>query len=205
MKTLSFFYVSLLVIGGLLMQGLFVQAQSLSGNYSLQSGEITLTLTLTQQGNTLQGTLQGNTGASFQLSGQVENNIGYGTCTGTEGSVFFEAYADGEDLTLSLVEPDANGAPDYNQAQYLPFKKNMSTTAGSATGAVTGALGLGATGQGTPGVGSAGQAGAGGGQSYAPATAGAGYIGQSGQVTGSMGSENIGENEVGDPSWGLKF
>ena len=126
--------------------------QSLPGNYTLQSGDVILTLKLTQQGNSLTGTLSGSTGASFTLSGQVENNIGYGTCSGTEGSVFFEAYVDGDDLTLSLVEPDQWGAPDYNQSQYLQFKKKKTGEAGTATGAVTGALGLGAAGSEEQGI-----------------------------------------------------
>jgi len=201
MKPLHFYLSGFLFLCGLLFtsHGILAQ-QSLSGEYNMQSGEVTLTLKLSQQGNTLQGTLMGNNGASFQLSGQVENNIGYGTCTGNEGSVFFEVYADGEDLTLSLVEPDAYGAPDYNQAQYLPFKKTKAAQGGSATGSITGALGLGSAGQEAKG-----KAGTSVEQDNAPAPAGSGYSGQTGQVTGSMGNQTIAENEVGDASWGLKF
>jgi hypothetical protein len=181
----------------------------------MQSGEVTLTLSLTQQGNSIQGILSGNTGASFQLSGQVENNIGYGTCSGNEGSVYFEVYADGTDLTLSLIEPDASGAPDYNQAQYLQFTKQGTVSGGGATGAVTGALGLSGQQQavqqqqiypqlGNPQQGIQQQPY----QQQAIQQQGYPQQGVSGnQYAGSQmaGSQTIAENEVGDPSWGLKF
>lgn len=159
--------------------------QSLTGNYTLKSGDVTLTLKLAQQGKNLKGTLSGSTGASFTLSGQVESGIGYGTCSGAEGTVFFEASSDGDDLTLSLVEADQFGAPDYNQAQYLQFKKTKTVQGGTKTGAVTGALGLGA---GSTSTGNRTAAGS------------SGY-----QDTGSSGAASVGEDEVGDPSWGIKF
>jgi len=190
MRPLPTLFFGIIMLCGLQGIGSVIFAQqSLSGNYSMQSGDVTLSLKLTQQGNTLQGSLSGSTGASFKLSGQVENGIGYGTCTGSEGTVYFEAYGDGDDLTLSLVEPDEWGAPDYNQAQYLQFAKKKTGPlatpppgTGSATGALTGALGLGAAGTQGQSQGASGTAG-----------------------TGSTGTATIGENEVGDPAWGIKF
>jgi len=203
--------------------------QSLSGNYSMQSGDITLTLKLSQQGRTIQGSLSGSTGASFQLNGQVENGIGNGTCTGTEGTVYFEAFADGDDLTLSLVEPDEWGAPDYNQAQYLQFAKKSTAPAanpplanqpaGPSPGALTGALGLGAANtqgqtQGAAGTSATAQADRHGNTTSSPSfrsgagTGATGFSGMgenSGSATGSSGTATIGENEVGDPGWGIKF
>jgi hypothetical protein len=222
MKPLPFFLRPVPVLCLIMAASLTARAQqSLTGNYTLQSAEVTLSLQLTQQGNVVQGTLSGSTGASFQLSGQVDNGIGYGTCTGAEGSVFFEAYADGEDLTLSLIEPDQYGAPNYDQARYLPFKKTgtgQSGGPGPATGAVTGAPGLGATGSGGTGSGGPGSAGPAqggtgqGGTGYQNQAATgyqnnpSGYQSQAGgPATGSAGSSSIGANEVGDPAWGLKF
>lgn len=183
MRPLPNFLLGAVIICGFLGMKPEVKAQqSLPGNYTMQSGDVTLTLKLTQQGNSLAGTLSGSTGASFTISGQVENNIGYGTCAGSEGSVFFEAYADGDELTLSLVEPDQYGAPDYNQVQSLQFSKKKSGEAGTTTGAVTGALGLGATGSAAQGTGNNQQ-----------------------RVTGTTGTAAVGDNEVGDPAWGIKF
>jgi hypothetical protein len=210
MKRRSDLFPGFLLLGWLILPALGAEAQSaLPGDYTMQSGEVTLNLQLAQQGNVLQGTLSGSTGAAFQLSGQVENGIGYGTCSGAEGTVYFEVYADGADLTLSLIEPDAYGAPDYNQAQYLQFTRTSSSLSGSqssgTTGAVTGALGLGNTGQADPAQS----------QQYgSPVTGQPGFQGAQGNavtgsqgnaMTGSQGSASVGENEVGDPNWGLKF
>jgi len=222
MRPLPTLFLWIIMLCGLQGIGPVIFAQqSLSGNYSMQSGDVTLSLIITQQGNTLQGSLSGSTGVSFQLSGQVENDIGYGTCTGSEGTVYFEAFADGDDLTLSLVEPDEWGAPDYNQAQYLQFVKNKTGAAGTgtATGAVTGALGLesartqgesqGASG--TSGTSQTDRSGSESGSSGARSGMGTGATGysgmgtNSGRATGSTGTATIGENEVGDPGWGIKF
>lgn len=184
--------------------------QSLSGNYTLQSGEVTLSLSLTQQGNALQGTLSGSAGASFQLAGEAEDGVGYGTCSGAEGTVYFEVYVEGADLTLSLIEPDQFGAPDYNRAQYLQFRKTGAQQTGTPAGSITGALGLGEAGnrqsQDYAGQGSSEQNGnlqdyssqGGTGQFHA-------FDGTGGGSMGSSGSSKVGENEVGDPSWGIKF
>ncbi len=208
--------------------------QSLSGNYTLQSGEVILSLSLSQQGSVLQGTLSGSAGASFQLAGEAEDGVGYGTCSGAEGTVYFEVYVEGTDLTLSLIEPDQFGAPDYNRARYLQFRKTGAEQTGTTPGSVTGALGLeegeNRQSQGYAGQGSSEQSGsrqgysdrAGtgqnqgnqgqGGTGYNQGTSGQGGTGQShafdgtgGGSMGSSGSSRVGENEVGDPSWGIKF
>jgi len=158
----------------------------------------------------LEGTLSGSTGASFQLNGQVENGIGYGTCAGTEGIVYFEAYAEGDDLTLSLVEPDEWGAPDYNKARYLQFKKSELGQESSVTGAITGALGLGAAGSqegSQSSTAGATESGSGGGSSYS-GNSNTSMESSSSSMEGNIGatgSSTVTENEVGDPSWGIKF
>ena len=152
-----------------------IAQQTLTGNYKMQSGEASLTLDLTQQGNLLTGTLSSNTGASFQLNGQVENGIGYGTCTGTDGTVYFEAYLEGTDLTIGLIEMDQFNMPDYDKAQYLLFAKSTGSEAGKATTSVT---------------------------DQQPAQQ---FNTQQNMPAGTTGSSSIGQNEVGDPSWGFKF
>jgi hypothetical protein len=79
-----------------------------------------------QQGSygELSGTLQSNNGSNFTLEGSVSEGMAAGICRMEEGGVFFEAYLDGQDLTLSLIEPDEYNMPDYDRAQYLVFTKS---------------------------------------------------------------------------------
>lgn len=96
------------------------QQQDYTGTYSLSSGEITLTLELKQeQFNTISGVLKSSNGMSYLLEGMINEGIASGVCRGNQGGIFFEAFLDGNDLTLSLIEPDEFNMPDYDKAQYL--------------------------------------------------------------------------------------
>ncbi len=160
----------ILLLAGMPFAFLLAQSDNVTGTYKYQAGDAALTLKLIQQGNTLAGTLSSNTGASFSLSGQIENGIGYGSCSDNEGSVFFEVYYIERDLTLSLIEPDENNAPDYDNAQYLVFEKSKQSDSPQVLNNMTGKLGV-----------------------------------QPAAIAGSPGNSQIGQGEVGDPSWGFKF
>jgi hypothetical protein len=179
---------------------LFGQQESVTGTYKYQSGDAVLTLKLNQQGSVLAGTLSSSTGVTFKLQGQIENGIGAGTCSDDGGSVFFEVYFIEGDLTFSLIEPDANNEPDYDNAQYLVFEKSNETESLQATDIVAGKLGIQPSNQ-TPAPG------------QIPATTQTPAAGQAPAVSptpsntyaGSQGNSSIGQGEVGDPSWGFKF
>ena len=95
-----------------------------SGIFQVQTGDITLTLTLNQnQNNSITGTLKSSNGSSFTLEGMVSDGIASGICSGNEGALFFEAYLDGNDITLSLIEPDQFNMPDYDRAEYLVLSR----------------------------------------------------------------------------------
>ncbi len=201
---------------------LFGQTESINGTYTYRSGDAVLTLTLNQQGSALSGTLGSSTGATFRLQGQIENGIGYGTCSDNEGSVFFEVYYIEGDLTLSLIEPGANNEPDYDKAQYLVFERSpgngspQETQMPQATDIVAGKLGIQPSGQVPQQTQPASQVPA---TSQAPAatqTPAATQIPAVSQtpaynatspntMAGTQGSSQIGPGEVGDPSWGFKF
>lgn len=178
--------------------------QNLSGTYTMTADQTTLTLTLTQSGITLTGTLTSSTGANFQLEGEVMEEAGAGKCSGGGSSVFFEAYLEGNDLTLGLIEPDEFNMPNYDQAQYLLFTKQSGQegTQGQ-TGNITGQLfgnvqqdNQQSDNQQYNNQQNYNQ------QNYNQGQQGLNQQGSTGQGTGSSA---IGANEVGDPSWGFKF
>lgn len=173
---------------------LSAQQSNVTGTYKYQSGDAALTLKLNQQGTALTGTLSSSTGATFTLAGQIENGIGNGTCSDDVGSVFFEVYFIEGDLTFSLIEPDANNEPDYDKAQYLVFVKSTETGSPQATDIVAGKLGIQPnTNAAKPSVSTA--------ISQTPANSPT----SSNTYAGTQGNSNIGQGEVGDPSWGFKF
>lgn len=182
------------------------QQENVTGTYKYQSVDAVLTLKLNQQGSVLAGTLSSSSGASFNLQGQIENGIGSGTCADDAGSVFFEVYFIEGDLTFSLIEPDDNNKPDYDKAQYLVFEKSNETGSPQATDIVAGKLGIqpntnAATSSVTPSI------------SRTPAVSQTPTTSQtlansptsSNTYAGTQGNSNIGQGEVGDPSWGFKF
>ncbi|KPK86190.1 MAG: hypothetical protein AMS27_05600 [Bacteroides sp. SM23_62_1] len=205
-------YLYKLVITGILTVVILSSAtaqQSLSGTYTMTAEQATLTLVLTQTGNMITGTLSSNSGASFQLEGEVMEGAGAGICTGGGSSVFFEVFLAGSDLTLGLIDPDEFNMPDYDQAQYLLFTK-QSEQAGTKgqTGNITGKLfgnnqqtnqqpdNQQYNNQQNYNQQNLNQ------QNYNQGQEGWSQQGNTGQ---EAGSSTIGINEVGDPSWGFKF
>ena len=88
------------------------------------SGDVRITLTLQQQsGSMLTGFLESSNGNRFMLEGAIEYGVASGVCRMEQGGVFFEAYLDGNDLTLSLIEPDEYNMPNYDKAQYLVLSR----------------------------------------------------------------------------------
>jgi hypothetical protein len=138
-NSLKLLTLSLLLILPALAQG--QQSTNLSGTYILASGQTTLTLVLNQSGNSVSGSLTSTTNASYQLQGQVTEGVGSGVCRGDGSSVFFETYASGNELTLSLIEPDQSNKPDYNKVQTLVFNRQSGQGSSQGqTGNITGQL-----------------------------------------------------------------
>ncbi len=116
----------------------FVPAVSsaLSGTYVSQSGQVTLTLVIRDNGNgSVSGSLtSSSTGQPMQLTGQSDGSSCNGVITGSGGSIFFEAMKEGGGMRVILIQPDAKGMPDYNKAQELTFKQQGRTSSGRSGG-----------------------------------------------------------------------
>ena len=96
-----------------------------TGTYKLTTGEVTLTLTMKQdEFNVLTGTLESSSGLQYTLEGMVSEGIAAGAVSGSEGALYFEAYLEGNDLTISLIEPDPYNMPDYDTAKYLVMSRS---------------------------------------------------------------------------------
>lgn len=180
-----------------------VAQQNLSGTYILTADQTTLTLSLNQSGNTVTGTLVSTTGVKFQLQGEVMEGVGTGVCTGDGSSVYFEAFAAENELTLGLIEPNQFNMPDYDKAQYLLFTK-QSGQGGQQdqTGNITGQLFGNQPSTNQPDYNQQNRQQNYNQQNYNQGQQDWNQQGNTGQGTGSS---NISGNEVGDPFWGFKF
>ena len=123
MKTSRLFPILFMFLFPLQIEAGLLQ-QSYTGIYQSTTNDIILTLTIKQEGfDVLTGTLKSSNGAQFILEGTVSEGIAAGVLSGNEGSLYFEAYMDGNDLTISLIEPDQYNMPDYNTAEYLVMSR----------------------------------------------------------------------------------
>ena len=103
----------------------FIWGQHYTGTFQLEAGDVTITLTIHQDGNNvLSGTMNSNNGSAFSIQGTVAEGVAAGAISSSEAALFFEAFLDGNDLTFSIIEPDQYNMPDYNTAQYLAFTKS---------------------------------------------------------------------------------
>ncbi len=109
-----------------------LQQEDYTGTYTMTAGGTTLTLIFKESQGILTGTLSSSTGAGFKLEGTITEGAAAGVCSSQQGSVYFEAFLAGRDLTLSLIEPDAQNMPDYDNARYLAFTKQSSVTGNQA-------------------------------------------------------------------------
>ena len=129
--------------------------QNFKGTYTMTSGSTKLTLVLNQDaGGQITGTLSSSTGATFQLSGKIEEDIAMGTCQGQAGTSQFEASFEGSLLIFTLMETGPNGEVNSRSLEF--------TRAGGG-GGTSDALGL-------PPAAAGGAAAKPGSRSQAPAT-----------------------------------
>jgi hypothetical protein len=120
-----------------------VIAQDYAGTYSTVNADgVTVRLTLQQDA---QGNITGSID-NGQLSGQIQGQIeqGEGAAIGLvafqQGKLYFYGELDGSQLILTLLEPDANGNPNYESAQELAFNRATTAAQGSASPGLLGGL-----------------------------------------------------------------
>lgn len=104
-------------------------AQDYTGSYAAandQGGQTVVTLQ--QVGQQVTGTIAGN-GNTFQVEGVTEDGAIVGAVTGSMGGFYFQAELDDGQLYFTLIEPDANGQPNYDAATTLVFARQAGAAA----------------------------------------------------------------------------
>lgn len=121
-----------------------VNAQSIVGTYTTrnpQGGTVTFTLQPSGSGK-VTGSLSGN-GSSFQAMGTMGDDAADGTLSGSGVNMFFSARVQGDNLELTLIEPDRNGQPNFQRATRLNFQRQAGASTGAAAPAASGGNPLG--------------------------------------------------------------
>lgn len=96
----------------------------LSGTYTYDDEGATMTLVL-QGGSDGQvgGTLSSPDGWQMKVEGMMQDEAAVGSCYNDQGGYYFEAYPEKGGLTMNLIEPGADGSPDYTKAHQLLFSR----------------------------------------------------------------------------------
>lgn len=98
-------------------------AQNLTGEYTTTTPTGTFTLNLQQAaGGRVTGTLAGGA-LNVTVEGQIEAGAAVGILSSAEGQSYFRAEMAGEQVLLTVVDPDAYGQPDYDTAQQFSFSR----------------------------------------------------------------------------------
>ncbi|WP_201327747.1 hypothetical protein [Thermotomaculum hydrothermale] len=90
----------------------------------MSSNNAKLYLYIKQSGINISGGLTGTTGADFKLTGKVEGEAAVGKCYGNNIAVFFNMYFEDSSLYVQLIEPKADGTPDWSKVRELVFVKS---------------------------------------------------------------------------------
>lgn len=110
---------------GLCVAAATVTGQDFTGTYVTQNqtgGAVTFVLSQDAQGQ-ITGSLSG-AGVSFAAQGLLQEGTAIGTLSSASGGVYFMAELQGNQLNVTLFEPDANNQPDYNRSQSLVFTRS---------------------------------------------------------------------------------
>ena len=114
-------------------------AQDYFGTFSAvndQGGQTVVTLQQAANGS-VTGSISGN-GNQFLIEGVLEEGSLVGTVTvGQQGGLWLEAQLNGDQLLLTLIEPDASGMPNYSTATTLHFTRTGSASASAGSNSAT--------------------------------------------------------------------
>ena len=100
-------------------------SKGLSGTYSYDDQGTTVTLILKEEGNgSVTGSLAGPDGLQMKVEGMMQEEAAVGSCYNDQGGYYFEAYQENGKLTLNLIEPGADNAPDYSRTQQMIFSRS---------------------------------------------------------------------------------
>ena len=119
---------SLAVLGSslLLLLGLaLAQANTgVTGNWIAKAVNRTISLTITESGGVIAGTLEGM-GDTFTLSGTLNGMKCEGTATSAVGTAYFKFEVKADTLTLTLANFDEQGKPDSSSAVTVPLDRDF--------------------------------------------------------------------------------
>ncbi len=118
---------------GLLFVSSLVLAQSLTGTWNLRTPEgQTIILTLQDSGGQISGTMvSGN--ERFGLQGRSNGNLAEGILSANGEQGFFRLSLQGNTLTLTFGDFDANGQADTSTAQQVVFTRATNAPANTAS------------------------------------------------------------------------
>ena len=111
-------------------------AQTFTGSYFIPSDAGGITLNMQEDGaGKIFGSLQGN-GANFSIDGEIdteETGISYGFIETPDGTLLFEAYLEEPLVYFYILELNAQGEIDYENAQELVFERQTSPSVTTST------------------------------------------------------------------------
>ncbi|MBU0558407.1 MAG: hypothetical protein KJ799_10530 [Bacteroidetes bacterium] len=109
--------------------------QNFSGVYYHEEQGNIINLKINQdESSNITGSLSSAQGASYTLEGFSSEGAAVGVCRDNQGSVYFEAYFEGNQLIFTLMEMDEYNMPDYDNATQIIFAKGKAKSTSPATG-----------------------------------------------------------------------
>ena len=110
-----------------------VFAVNFSGRYELQAQGLIFTISLSEQGSMVRGTLTGANGVVIQMQGTKMNHMISGRSSANGMMGLFQGVLHGQQLSLTMMDAFPNGAPNYATARQLVFQKIVSKPTKAAT------------------------------------------------------------------------
>ena len=96
----------------------------ISGTYTAQNQGKTMTLVFREGADgALSGTLTVAGETPMDVEGVVAEGAAIGSCSSNQNGYYFEAYPDGGQLIVNLIEPGPDNAPDYSKVQEVLFSR----------------------------------------------------------------------------------
>jgi hypothetical protein len=118
-------YIQILVGLAMILGFQIVAAQDFSGQYSTQTEEGNVTLTIQSNGDGYSGTLSEG-GMTYQVSGAIQNGMLSGRVGDQLDGILFQAQFEGNTLNFTMVETDEYGNPDYASVYSIAFQRQSS-------------------------------------------------------------------------------
>jgi len=97
--------------------------QGLGGTWIMEQQGVRVVLEINQSADGMLNGTFGNQQGTMTIEGYDQEGVGVGMVYDDQGGCYFEAHPDGSNLLFYMIEPDANGEPDYDNYRELPFAR----------------------------------------------------------------------------------